>query len=99
MAGALANPVAYAIGSDSVADNGARLDALSFSDDGQQPSSGWTPDDVLHVWRSTTGRPAETVRAAMFALQGPLLVAARQKPARRPTGDELDTLRVPAAGT
>ena len=33
-AGVLANPVAYAIGSDSVADNGARLDALSSATTG-----------------------------------------------------------------
>ena len=93
----LANPVAYAIGSDSESDAGARLDALSFSDDRQQ-LVGLTPDDVLHVWRSTTGRPAASARATTFALQGPVLVTARGRVARAlqlPTGAELHTLRVP----
>ncbi len=45
---------------------GAGLDALSFSDDALQ-LVGLTPDDVPHVWRCTTGRPAETARATMSA--------------------------------
>jgi WD40 repeat protein len=93
----LANPVAYAIGSDSKAHTGARLDALVFSDDGRL-LVGLAPDDVLHVWRSTTGRAVAATRATMFAQHGRLLVAARRREARvldLRTGAVLHTLRVP----
>ncbi len=94
----LANPVAYVIGSDAKANSGARFDALDFSDDGGH-LVGLTPDDVLHVWRSDTGRAAAAAtRATMFAQHGRLLVAGRSREARvldLRTGAVLHTLPAP----
>lgn len=94
----LANPVAYAIGSDAKTRTGARLDALVFSDDGRL-LTGLTPEGVLHVWRSNTGREAAApTRASTFAQHGGLLIAARSREARvrdLHTGAVLHTLRVP----
>ena len=94
----LANPVAYAIGSDAKARTGAHLDALAFSDDGRL-LFGLAPDDVLHVWRSDTGRVAvAATKAARFVQDDGLLVAARSRQARvldLRTGAVLHTLSVP----
>ena len=94
----LANPVAYAIGSEAKARKGASLDALAFSDDGRL-LTGLAPDGVLHVWRSSTGSEAAApTRATTFAQHGRLLVAARSREARvldLRTGTVLHTLRVP----
>ena len=94
----LANPVAYAIGADGEPrGGGASVDALAFSDDGRS-LLGLTPDDVLHVWRSQTGRAAAAATGTtMFAQQGRLLLAARSSEARvvdLRTGAVRDTLRV-----
>ena len=98
----LANPVAYAIGSDSEPDTGARLDALAFSDDGRL-LTGLTPDDVLHVWRSTHGPPGRDSReppcspsrARCWSRR-----AGREAPCVRPTARERCSTRCafPAAG-
>jgi WD40 repeat protein len=96
----LANPVAYAIPAAGKPRGwaAAGADALTFSDDGRL-LVGLTPDHMLRVWRSDTGRPATVAtRATTFAQHGRLLLVARRREARildLRTGAVLDSRRVP----
>ena len=93
----LANPVVYAVGSQTTVRNGARSDALAFADGGRALVV-LGPDRVLRVRESRTGRERTMLRAAAFAADGRLLVAGGVRNARVVdvrTGEVLRGLDVP----
>jgi WD40 repeat protein len=94
----LANPVAYAIRASGKAKGSTDANDLTFSDDGRL-LVGLTPDNVLRVWRSETGRPAPLApKTTMFAQQGRLVLVAQRRDVRvldLRTGDVLHTRHIP----